>query len=471
MPAPSSSEWSGITKFTNCRLARGDKLEPADLWFSSKTGTILSSQSTFFSAGALPDRVIDLQGRIVSPGMIDVQLNGAYGFNFSSLPESMMQYAKTLRDINKRLVETGVTSYTPTLTSQKSELYHKVTGIPRDRTHLLSVMADASNQVLPILRSKKSVSAQDGSESLGVHCEGPFLNPTKNGIHDVNVLIEANGFDDIEACYGTENLGAPGIKSGSNTSAVKMVTIAPEQGNMSDLIPQMRERGIICSVGHSEATYEEASKAVAQGATMITHLFNAMRPLHHRNPGIFGVLGTADAANRPYFGIIADGVHLHPTAIKIAFNAHPEGFILITDSMPLVGLPDGRYPWMNGEVQSTIIKKGPTLRLEGTDKIAGSCITLMECVNNFLEWSISSIPQALKAVTATPAAMLEIEDRKGSLNPGADADLVVFSETKAPNGAPQLVIDEVWKFGILVYERDGANIPEPTSPLSPKGRW
>lgn len=140
---------------------------------------------------------------------------------------------------------------------------------------------------------------------------------------------------------------------------------------MQRLIPELRSRDIIYSIGHSEATYEDASEAVANGATMITHLFNAMRPLHHRNPGIFGVLGHAESLPRPYFGIIADGIHLHPTAIKIAFNAHPDGFILVTDAMHLVGLPDGAYPWTNGENVCNIVKQGSKLLLEGSDTIAG----------------------------------------------------------------------------------------------------
>jgi len=137
---------------------------------------------------------------------------------------------------------------------------------------------------------------------------------------------------------------------------------------------ELASRGIIYSIGHSEATYEEASSAVGQGATMITHLFNAMRPLHHRNPGIFGVLGLAESLPRPYFGIISDGIHLHPTTIKIAFNAHPDGFILVTDAMHLVGLPDGAYPWTNGEQTCNIVKKGSTLLLEGSDTIAGRSV-------------------------------------------------------------------------------------------------
>jgi len=147
-----------------------------------------------------------------------------------------------------------------------------------------------------------------------------------------------------------------------------MITAAPEIGAMTSLIPEITGRGIVFSIGHSEATYEEASAAVAAGATMITHLFNAMRPLHHRNPGVFGVLGIAESLPRPYFGIIADGIHLHPTSIKIAFNAHPDGFILVTDAMHLVGLEDGVHAWTNGE---NIIKRGPRLTLEGSDKIAG----------------------------------------------------------------------------------------------------
>jgi len=170
--------------------------------------------------------------------------------------------------------------------------------------------------------------------------------------------------------YGSTNLNPTLSPSGVLLPPrIKMITAAPEEGTMTATIPSITSRGIVYSIGHTEATYEEASLAVASGATMITHLFNAMRPLHHRNPGVFGVLGIAERLQRPYFGVIADGIHLHPTSIKIAFNAHPEGFILVTDAMHLVGLADGVYEWTNGE---RIVKKGPRLTLEGTlDKIAG----------------------------------------------------------------------------------------------------
>ena len=204
-------------------------------------------------------------------------------------------------------------------------------------------------------------------------------------------------------------------------------------------------------MGHTEATYEEASAAIAAGGTMVTHLFNAMRPLHHRNPGVFGTLGRAESLPRPYFGIIADGIHLHPTSIKIAFNAHPDGFILVTDAMHLVGLPDGVYDSANSE---RIRKVGPKLVLDGApDKIAGSSITLIECVTNFLNWSGASIPQALKAVTSTPAEMLGLQGVKGSLCSDADADLVIIEEEVDENGTKNLRIDQVWKFGAKAWDR------------------
>lgn len=338
----------GITKFTNCRLCRNNRLETGDLWLSSTTGTILSGQTIFFDDQVLPDRVIDLGGRIVAPGLIDVQLNGAFGFNFSTLPQDTPggSYAKCLANVNRQLISTGVTSYLPTLTSQKPQLYR---------------------QVLSHLRHRSHWTADQGAEPLGAHVEGPFLSPTKNGIHDANVLLEAKDFKDIEECYGAENLE-------SGQGAVKMITVAPERGEMLSLIPFFKERNIIASIGHSEATFEIASEAVAAGATMITHLFNAMCPLHHRNPGIFGVLGIVETVRRPFFGIIADGIHLHSTAVKIASNLHPEGLILVTDAMHMLGLPDGSYPWANGDLQSRIAKTGPVLHLEGTEKIAGRCV-------------------------------------------------------------------------------------------------
>lgn len=423
-----------ITKFTNCKLVKGNELVEQDLWVSSETGKIVRSQEVFYGEQVTPDIIINLGGRIISPGLIDVQLNGAFGFNFSQIPEDPSTYGKVLRQVNKSLIQTGVTSYLPTLTSETPYVYK----------HALPHLGPSGFHRI----------ASDGAESLGAHCEGPFISPTKNGIHKTENLTPAlHGFSDLESMYGRQYLEPTLSPSGAliKPPTIKKITAAPEIASMMSTIPEITCRGIIYSIGHTEATYEDASQAVASGATMITHLFNAMRPLHHRNPGVFGVLGIAESLPRPYFGIISDGIHLHPTSIKIAFNAHPDGFILVTDAMHLVGLPDGVYEWTNGE---KIVKMGARLVLEGTEKIAGSSITLIECVTNFLNWSGTSIPQALKAVTQTPAKMLGMEKVKGSLEADADADLVIIEEEVDVNGKKNLRIDQVWKFGTKVWDRD-----------------
>ena len=420
-------ERSGVTKLTGGRLVKGDQLVEEDLWISSVTGKILHSQEVFYEHHVVPDEEIDLEGKILCPGFIDVQFNGAFGFDFSTIPEDMTTYQKGLKRLNRHLVRTGVTSYLPTIPSQKPEVYYKA---------------------LPYLGpSGRARNPLEGSESLGAHCEGPFISPSKNGIHSLEVLQEAlNGFADFETCYGAENL--PYLGSGIR-SPVSMITAAPEVPGVFDAIPQIAHRGIKFSIGHTEATFEEATDAIQAGATMITHLFNAMLPLHHRNPGIFGTLGKAEGKERPYFGIISDGIHLHPTTVKIAWNAHPDGFILVTDAMKTVGLPDGVYDWTNGD---RWVKKGPVLTREGTDKIAGSCATLIECVSNFWTWTHATIPEVIRSVTSTPAEMLGQEKVKGTLNPDADADLLVLDIKEDANGLASFEVDQVWKFGMKVHD-------------------
>ena len=375
----------------------------------------------------VPDEIVDLNGKILCPGFIDVQFNGAFGFDFSTIPEDMGQYHKGLKRLNRHLVRTGVTSYLPTIPSQKADVYHKA----------LPYLAPTGSARNPL----------EGSESLGAHVEGPFISPTKNGIHSPEVLQEApHGFADFEACYGADNL--PYLGSGKRTP-ITMITAAPEVLGVMDAIPQITQRGVRFSIGHTEATFEQATDAIQAGATMITHLFNAMRPLHHRNPGIFGVLGKAEGKERPYFGIISDGIHLHPTTVKIAWNAHPHGFILVTDAMKTVGLPDGVYDWTNGD---RWVKNGPLLTREGTDKIAGSSATLVECISNFWTWPHATIPEVIKAVTTTPAEMLGLQRVKGTLNPDADADLLVLDANEDSNGIRTLTVEQVWKFGMKVND-------------------
>lgn len=444
MPGKTASS-PRITKFTNCRLLKGKNLVEQDLWIDSLSGKILRDQEAFYGLHLSPDEVIDLGGRILAPGLIDVQLNGAQGFDFSVPKESTKEYDEGLRMVNRGLARTGVTSYLPTVVSSTPEVYWQVSFF----THIY-ITNPNKPQVLPSLAPPgESHRGEDGAESLGAHVEGPFICPGRNGVHKKEVLRSASTLQDLIDCYGSDHI-APESVHQHQSNAIKMITAAPEVGAMVSNIPDLVQRGIIFSIGHSDANYETALDATQHGATMITHLFNAMRPFYHRNPGIFGLLGQSER-RRPYYGLIADGIHLHPTSIKIAYNAHPHGAILVTDAMRLCGLPDGVYEWTNGE---RIIKNGARLTLEGSDKIAGSSATLIECVNNFRRWSNTSTAEALNAVTATPAKMMGLEGVKGSLDSGADADLVVLGEKEDPFAGPTLTVDQVWKLGVRIHDAE-----------------
>lgn len=419
---------TGVTKFTGGYLAKRDELVEGDLWISSTTGKILHSQGVFYDYHVVPDEIIDLKGKVLSPGFIDVQLNGAFGFDFSTVPEDMNVYQKGLKELNKQLIQTGVTSYLPTLPSQKAEVYHST---------------------LPYLApSGSSRNALEGSESLGAHCEGPFIAPTKCGIHSPSVLLTApNGFSDFQDCYGAPNLSA---NTPNSKPPISLITAAPELPGVASAIPQITSRGIRFALGHTEATYEIATSALNSGATMLTHLFNAMRPLHHRNPGPFGTLGKASGRERPYFGLIADGIHLHETTVKIAWNAHAAGLVLVSDAMKTLGQPDGTYDWTNGDLWE---KKGARLTRAGTETLAGSCATLAECVGNLWEWSGAGVAEVLRAATATPAEMLGLGGVKGTLGEGGDADLVVL-DAREEGGRKEVVVRQVWKFGVKVFDAE-----------------
>lgn len=449
-----------VTKFTNGYLLKDGQLEPGELWISSETGCIISPQSAFYSAHLTPDEVIDLDGKILSPGFIDVQINGCYNFDLST-PDQ--EYAAKLAHTHRQMIMTGLTSYTPTVISTKPESYHSV---------------------LPHLGPfGKDRDASKGCESLGAHVEGPFLSPVRNGIHNPDVLREAHSWSDIEECYGA-----------SNIQNIRYITAAPERGSMMSLVREFVSRGIVFSIGHSDATFDQAQSAVAAGASMITHLFNAMRPFAHREPGIFGLLGQSSPSTpvatprhsrpgsastsprgsprssrrstprsslsistsaadmeeearymQPFFGLIADGIHLSPPALKIAFTAHPEGAILVTDAQKFVGCPDGVYDWRG---EDRFVKEGKVLKLESNGRIAGSVVDLIDCVNNFIRYTGCGVAKALECVTSTPAKMLgkDVEKSKGKLDVGMDADLVVLEE--AADGA--LSVQQVWKFGVQV---------------------
>ncbi|BEI85191.1 hypothetical protein CcaverHIS002_0505920 [Cutaneotrichosporon cavernicola] len=388
-----------IVRFTNGFIAMPDGTAlKGDLYVDTTTGLIIAGQENFFTTCQRPSRVVDLDGGILSPGLIDVQINGAYGVDFSDVelgPGGNDKYLAGLDHVAERIVETGTTSLVPTIITQKEELYAK----------LLRLLAPRSSK--------------NSAHILGYHAEGPFLHPDRKGMHTTELLLTANTtppIDAFDAVYG---------KDGLDQEGVKMITAAPDVEGVMDCIEPLTKRGVIFSIGHSDANLKQGQQAVARGANMITHLFNAMPPIHHRDPGLVGLLGETDA--RPYYGIIADGLHLHPNTVRIAYGAAPDRCILVTDAQWILDptLPDGLHHWRGG---FSFHKEGLRVVLEGTDTLAGSAIPFYQCIGNLSQWAGITIPQALVCATYHPAQMLggRVAQTKGQLNVGFDADLVVF---------------------------------------------
>ncbi|KAJ1954448.1 N-acetyl-glucosamine-6-phosphate deacetylase [Dipsacomyces acuminosporus] len=403
-----------ITQIHNCRVVRDHSIEYGDVWFQD--GRIINPTSLYGLRNA--DIRVDAKGMIAAPGLVDVQLNGAFGYDFSFNRDDI---GECLDAVSRGILLQGCTSFCPTTVSSMPETYH---------------------QVLPHI-GRRPGSLKNGAESLGAHVEGPFMNPKKKGAHELACLRSApDGLADFDQCFGLDNL----------RKHVAYITVAPEVEGVLDTIPELiRECDIGVSQGHSTATSEIARRAHASGARMITHLFNAMTDFHHRDPGIIGLLGsstgshdskpgTSSAAVPPsnlktadtFYGLICDGIHVHPNTIKIAYNSHPAGAILVTDAMGAMGLPDGQYKLGNMSVDvkpKADIKGSPRAAvIQGTDTLAGSVVTLIECVRNFKEFTQCSVVEAIEAASLHPAQMLGIESRKGTLAFGSDADIILLTD-------------------------------------------
>ena len=253
---------------------------------------------------------------------------------------------------------------------------------------------------------------------LGYHAEGPFIASSRKGAHAPPFLLSApNGLSSIEAVYDSAatQLSTP-------NSGIKLLTLAPDVDGVSAAIKELTKLpDVIVSIGHSDADVDLASQSVDEGARFITHLFNAMPQLHHRDPGVIGLLGNQPI--RPFYGLIVDGVHVHPNAVRLAYEAHPKGCVLVTDAMPMMDphLSDGVHDWRDGR---RLLKQGPRLYLENTTTLAGSASTLDECVRNLKSFTNSgSFGYALACASYHPATLLRLS-HKGNLRVGSDADIV-----------------------------------------------
>jgi N-acetylglucosamine-6-phosphate deacetylase len=328
------------------------------------------------SAGRV-DQVLDATGCLVAPGYVDLQCNGAAGIDLAGEPHRLWEVAAALP-------RWGVTSWLPTV----------VTSGPATIDRALAALA-----------AGPPPGAGPLARPLGLHLEGPLLAEPKRGAHPRHLLRQPS---EVDTTRWTADEG------------VALVTLAPELPGALDLIRVLVEQGVVVSAGHSAATAEEALAAVDAGASWVTHLFNSMAPLHHRQPGLAGV---ALADERLRAGLIADGIHVHPTAVAAAHRALGHRLTLVTDAVAALGMPPGRAHL--GDASVTIGEDGSVRLHDGT--LAGSALSLDRAVRNLATWTGCPPADAVAAATATPAAVLRRDDI-GHLRPGARADLVLLDE-------------------------------------------
>ena len=320
--------------------------------------------------------VIDAEGLLVLPGLVDIHSHGAAGEDFSDgNPEGF----KKILQYEKRC---GITSYCPTSMT-----------FPKERLR-------------QIFASIKGAQTEDGATVVGINMEGPFLDPAKKGAH-VEKWIAA---PDV-AFVRELNQDVDGL--------VRLVTLAPNMEGAEEFIKEMHEE-VCISLGHTAADYDCASRAMKLGAHHVTHLYNAMQPFGHRAPGLIGA-----AMDDPecMVELICDGYHIHPSAIRAAFRMFgPERVILISDSMRATGMENGTYELGGQEVT---VKDRKAVLKDGT--LAGSATNLYGCMCKAVEFGIP-LEQAIMAATANPARSIGIFDRVGSIRIGKQADLLLVSE-------------------------------------------
>jgi N-acetylglucosamine-6-phosphate deacetylase len=344
-------------------LARGGS--PAEGWIEidrdriSETGT-----------GAPPRRPDERCLGILAPGLCDLQVNGASGQAVTGGPGA-------LDAIDAVQLACGVTSYLPTLVS------------PDDLT---------AQRVLPELAER---AADPASPVAGAHIEGPFLNPSHAGMHPLESLRSP----------------ADGVPAWLESPAVRLVTLAPELPGALNLIRRLTARGVVVSLGHSGADAATAADAVEAGATMVTHVFNAMAPLHHRAPALPG-MALVDARVR--VTVIADGVHVDPIVLELVRRTAGDRCVLITDATPAAAGPPGRYEMAGVPIETA--PGGAARTLDG--RLAGSTLTLDAAVRGWESMTEATLAEALHAAGEAPAAAIGLPS---ALTPGAPADLVVLS--------------------------------------------
>lgn len=321
--------------------------------------------------------VIDCSGLHLLPGFIDLQINGGFGHDFTDDPDSIWE-------VGSELPKYGVTSFLPTIITAPPEKIRA-----------------AQNKILI-----GPPSGYRGAEAPGLHIEGPFLNPLKKGAHNpVHLQIPDPQL----------------YESFSPDSGIRLVTLAPELPGASRIINMLSRNGIVVSAGHSAATYQQGLQAIEDGVRYLTHTFNAMAPYHQHDPG---VLGAALDDERIILGLIADGIHVHPSVIRMLMRAAgPERLNLVTDAVGALGCPPGEY--LLGDQPIIVADSGVRLP-DGT--LAGSNLSADKAFRNLMKFTGCSLSEGVQTICRNPAKLLNLDTRIGQIFTGADADLVLVTD-------------------------------------------
>lgn len=316
------------------------------------------------------------------PGFIDVHIHGVNG------ADVMDATKEALDTMSSTLPKEGTTSFLATTMTQDTKEIEK-----------------ALANVGEYLQGKQETGK---AEIVGVHLEGPFVNPDKAGAQPLKHIIDP----DLPLLKKWELL---------TNNMIKLVTLAPERPGGLEMVNYLSTHGIVASIGHSDATFEEVNKAIESGANHVTHLYNQMSGLHHREPGVVGSVFLRDELKAE---IIVDGVHVRPEMVDLAYKIkRKDGLLLITDSMRAKCLKNGEYD-LGG--QDVIVKDGKAVLADGT--LAGSILKLGTALQNIITYTGCTLADAIEMASVNPAKQLNIFDRKGSLAIGKDADIVILDE-------------------------------------------
>jgi N-acetylglucosamine-6-phosphate deacetylase len=343
---------------------------------------------------------IDASHLVVTPGFIDPHIHGCGG------ADVMDGTHESLNAVSRIIARHGTTSFLPTTISSPPE-----------------VLAGAIEQLGSAIQKPF-----DGAQPLGIHLEGPFIHPAKRGAHKTSHVLAPD-----------VTLFEKWMRASGNS--VRLLTIAPELDGIQALLVMAKHLGVTVAMGHSNATFDEARAAAERGVCYAVHTFNAMREFSHRSPGIAGEVLADD---RIFGEIIADGVHVDQAVVRIFARAKGKTrVLLVTDAMSATDMPDGRYVLGTDTVE---VVNGVCRDAEG--RLAGSTLTQEIALRNFLEWTEWPLQDVLMTLTVNPARALKLE-RKGVLEPGADADLVVMDQ--------KFRIMKTFVAGRLVFDRTSSS--------------